>query len=63
MAQNKTQYASGGDSDGYYKVTFLVNETGKTLTRSFESAYLAKVFANKVKHGGNCTLISCPLFA
>lgn len=46
----------------YYNVTFTVNATRETLTRSFDSKYLAWKFANKLKHSKRCTLVSYPLF-
>lgn len=46
----------------YYNVTFLINETGIKLTKSFESEYMAYQFVNKLKHSKKCTLLISPLF-
>lgn len=64
MAYAKTTY-EGNDhaSPGFYKVTYLVNETNTRLTRSFDSEYLARKFVNKLKFSKRCTLLSCPLFS
>lgn len=46
----------------YYNVTFIVRETGVTLTKSFESEYAAYKFTNKLKYSKRCILVSYPLF-
>lgn len=46
----------------YHNVTFIVNETGDKLIRSFDSPYLANKFANKLKYSKRCTLVSRPLY-
>ncbi len=45
------------DGTGFFKVFFRVKKTGVDLVRSFESPYLAKQFADKVRRGKSCTLI------
>ena len=61
MVYCKTCYA-GVVPPYYYNVTFIVNATRETLTRSFDSEYLAWKFVNKLKHSKRCTLVSYPLF-
>lgn len=50
------------NNTGYYKVTFIVNESGAKVTKSFESPYVAKKFVNKLKRSKRCTLVSYPYF-
>ena len=49
--------------DGLYKVTYMVNDTGVKLTRSFMSPFSARKFINKMKYSKRCTLISYPIFS
>lgn len=49
-------------SQHYYNVTFIVKETGATLTKGFDSEYLAYKFVNKLRHSKRCILVSYPLF-
>ena len=49
-------------SSGYYKVTFIVNESGVKVTKGFDSPYLARKFVIKLKHSKKCTLLSYPCF-
>ncbi len=59
----KTIYADAADDSlGFYKVTFIENETRRVLLRSFDSEYLCRKFVNKLKHSKRCTLLSSPLF-
>lgn len=53
----KAYYIDCDDSTGFFKVFFRVKKTGIDLVRSFESPYLAKQFANKVRRGKSCILI------
>lgn len=61
MAGISTCYADEA-SQYYYDVTYIVNATGERLTRSFESGYLARKFANKLKNSRRCTLVAYPVF-
>lgn len=47
---------------GYYKVIFVVNESGVKVTKGFDSPRLAWKFVNRLKHSKKCTLISYPYF-
>lgn len=47
---------------GMYAVTFLNNQTGARLTRTFESLYLAEQFKRKLKYSKRCTLVSTSSF-
>lgn len=49
-------------SEGYYKVTFLVRETGAVVTRTFQEYLPCWKFVNKLKYSKRCRLISYPLF-
>ena len=62
--ENRTVYADDPHppNGGFYKVTYLVNETRTKLTRSFDSPYEASCFVRKLRRSGKCTLISAPLF-
>lgn len=61
---NTTSYAPARQvDDGFYKVTYLVNNTGVKLTRSFLSPFSARKFVNKMKYSKRCTLISYPNFS
>ena len=46
-----------GTSSAFFKVFFKVKRNGVDLVRYFESPYLAKQFADKVKRGKSCVLI------
>lgn len=50
------------NNSGYYKVTYIVNESGVRITKGFESPYLARKFVLKLKHSKKCTLVSYPIF-
>lgn len=54
---NKTYYIQEDGGTGFFKVFFKVKKTGVDLVRSFESPYLAKQFADKVRRGKSCILI------
>lgn len=56
---NNVTYANKYN-DGYYKVTFVVNQTREKLTRGFDSPYGARKFVNKLRYSKRCTLISYP---
>ena len=43
---------------GYYKVTFLVRDSSKMVTRGFDSRYKMELFLNKVRHSNKLSLIS-----
>jgi len=58
MTHANTVYA-GDDTQGFYRVNFIVNASGVKLTRAFDSEYMARKFANKVKFSKNTTLVSC----
>jgi len=58
----ETRYANDPNNSGFYKVKFMVNETGVLLTRGFDSPYFAEKFVNKLKHSKKCTLVSYPIF-
>lgn len=45
-----------------YNVTFIVRATGETLTKSFDSEYLARKFVNKLKYSKRCVMVARPLF-
>lgn len=61
---NTSSYApSVQPDDGLYKVTYMVNNTGVKLTRSFMSPFSARKFINKMKYSKHCTLISYPIFS
>lgn len=53
----KAYYVDDDEGVGYFKVFFKAKKTGVDLVRSFESPYLAKQFANKVKRGKSCILV------
>ena len=59
---NKTSYAVDSEVSGFYKVVFVVNDTGKRLVRGFDSEYQARQFVNKLKHSSRCRLVSYPIF-
>ena len=59
MAETRYAYET---ASYYYDVTFIINETGEKLTRSFETEYLARKFVNKLKYSKRCTLVSYPIF-
>jgi len=60
---NETVYADSKDNClGFYKVTFIVNDSKARLTRSFDSAYHARKFVNKLRYSKRCTLVSYPVF-
>ncbi len=60
--RGQTCYTGNDTNAGYYKVTFIVNDTRQKLTRSFDSEYKAYLFVNKLRHSKRCTLTSYPLF-
>lgn len=43
---------------GYYKVTFLVHDSNKMVTRDFDSRYKMELFLNKVRHSNKLSLVS-----
>lgn len=43
-------------------VTFIVLETGITVSREFNSYYKCRNFVNKLRHSTKCRLVSCPIF-
>ena len=45
---------------GNLDVVFISMESGKRLVRKFNSPYLAKQFANKVRHSKKLRLVSYP---
>lgn len=45
-----------------YDVTFYVVESGQTVTKRFDSPYLARKFVNKLKHSKKCRLLAYPIF-
>lgn len=47
---------------GVYAVTFLNNKTGAKLVRTFNSPYMAKEFARKLRYSKRCTLVSTSSF-
>lgn len=49
-------------NDGYYKVKFIVLESGAEVTKGFDSPYLARKFVNKLRHSKKCRLVSYPYF-
>lgn len=53
----KAYYIDCDDGTGFFKVFFRVKKTRVDLVRSFESPYLAKQFADKVRRGKSCVLI------
>lgn len=53
---------SRDDGFGFYKVTFIVNDTKQVVTRSFDSPKIAQNFVNKLKHSKKCKPLSYPLF-
>lgn len=53
----KAYYVDNDDGTGFFKVFFRVKKTGVDLVRSFESPYIAKQFADKVRRGKSCILI------
>lgn len=55
-------YADEKTVSGDYDVTYIVNETGAKLTRSFDDALACLRFVNKLKHSKRCTLIAYPFF-
>lgn len=61
MAYIQTCYANEAPPY-YYNVTFIVNETGEKLIKSFDSEFLARKFVNKLRYSKRCTLVSYPLF-
>lgn len=50
------------NNTGYYKVTYIVNESGVKVVKGFDSPYLAKKLVNKLKRSKKCTLVSYPYF-
>lgn len=46
---------------GRLEVVFLVKESGKTVTREFDSPYRCRLFVNKLKHSKRLQLIAYPL--
>lgn len=44
-----------------YIVSFL-NDRGQLVEKKFDSPYLARVFANKIRHSKRCRLVSEPLY-
>lgn len=48
--------------NGFYEVTFIVNETKARVTRRFDSPYLARKFVNKLRYSKRCTLLAYPVF-
>lgn len=62
MSYAQTDYFTRDKGTGFYKVTFIVNDTLQKLTRSFDSEYQAWVFVNKLRHSKRCTLLSYPNF-
>lgn len=58
MATSKTFYEYEDDGTGFFKVHFIVNETGVRLTRTFDSPYWANKFVHRLRHSKRCTLIS-----
>ena len=50
------------NSDGFYKVEYIVNESGVRVTKGFNSPFLCKKFLNKLKHSKKCKLVSYPVF-
>lgn len=57
MARADTLYANDDKGRGFFKVFFMVNDTGVRLVRSFDSAYLARGFVNKLRNSKRCTLL------
>ena len=55
-------YADEKSVSGDYDVTYIVNETGAKLTRSFRSELAAYKFVNKLRHSKRCTLVAYPFF-
>lgn len=51
------------NTSGFFKVVFVVNTTGDTLVRGFDSPWLAKRFVNKCKRSKKITLVSYPLLS
>jgi len=51
----KTQFISR-DKFGVYAVTFI-NEKGDRVEKRFDSPYLCRKFANRVRHSKRCKLI------
>lgn len=45
------------ESAGYFTVDFIVIKTGVALVRHFNSPYLARIFANKVRKSKKLALI------
>ena len=43
-------------------VTYRIKDTGKVITKEFDSEYRCRVFVNKLKHSAKCELISYQLF-
>lgn len=57
---NDTKYIEEIKTPGNLDVVFISRDSGKRLVRSFQSPYLAKQFANKVRHSKKLTLVSYP---
>lgn len=43
-----------------FEVTFIVKESGRKVTKEFESAYLCRKFINKLRFSKRLLLISYP---
>lgn len=54
---SQAYYINDDNGTGFFKVFFRVKKTGIDFVRSFESPYLAKQFADKVKRGKSCILV------
>lgn len=44
-----------------YSVVFL-NESGKKVSKLFDSPYFCRKFVNKIRHSKKLRLLSCPIF-
>ena len=45
--------------DEPYRVIYLINESNTRVIRGFNSPYLARKLANKIKRSKRCTLLTC----
>lgn len=43
-------------------VTFIVNQTGKRVTKEFDSEFICRKFVNKARFSKKITLVSYPNF-
>lgn len=57
MAKAETFYEKEDDGTGFFKVCFIVNDTGVRLVRSFDSLYFANKFVHRLRHSKKCTMV------